>query len=876
MAWYRFASRRSRERERAEEMRAHLELLEEQLIEQGVSREAARREARLAFGNPRAKLEAVRDSTRWAIIDPLALDVRDAIRGFRTNPGFTAVVLAVLALGIGTATSIFSVVDAVVLRRLPFPASDRLVAVSSTRGASPLGMPMAVPDATDYRAMQDVFEGLAATAGFGATLTEGGQAEPLRGARVTADLFDVLGVQPRLGRPFTAENETAGRDAVALISDGLWRRRFGGDPRVVGRRLRLDSGEVEIVGVMPAGFAYPLSAAVTSDLWVPFVPKPQETVRGNARSSFLTLVGRLRPDVTIEQAQARMEQITASLAVDDPAWFREQGVLVRSLRTAVAGGESVRKWMLMLLAAVGCVLILTCVNVANLLLARATARNREARIRAALGASRWQLVRAALVESLLLSTAGTLLGVAVAYRAVDILRAAIPTTVPLVGSVAIDFRVLAVATAAALLIGVLLGVLPALQVARADLASRLRTGDRTHTADGRTRRVRAGLLVVQVALAVVLVVGAGLFASSFIRVMSVDLGIDYRNVLVIPVRSDIAGEALERLAAVPGVEAVGALDQNLPLQLGGSRYSIAVRGHEGEFWDDDAVRPHWVLPGYLKVMRLPLLAGRWFDATDVGSSEPVVVLSDEAARRYFAGRDPLGETVDMGGRKGTVIGVVGNVRLQGPENDVAPEIYFPSAQMLPPPQMLSRMPAFTATSTLLVRTGRDPGRSGIIPTVKAVIWSVSPTQEIGDVKTLADRLGALVAPRRFNMVILSMFGVMGTLIAAIGIFGVMAFIVTQRTREIAIRIALGAQARRVRLAVLGSASAYLLAGLALGLGSAAWLAGSLEGLLFQVEPRDALVYGASAVVLLATGLAAAFVPARRASMVDPLVALRLE
>jgi predicted permease len=848
-------------------MRAHLEEYADQLVARGLTPEAARREARLKFGNPRVKLEEVEAMSRTAVFEPLWRDVRYAARGLHRSPGFTAVVVAVLALGIGTATAIFSVVDAVVLRGLPFPDAHRIVDVSATRisdGSRPTAF--AAPDALDYRALQDVFDGLAATAFLPRiALQEGGQSELLDGARFTADLFHVLRVRPQLGRQFAPEHEVNGNHNVAVISDGLWRRRFGADPGIVGRTIALDRARVEVLGVMPPGFDYPAGDPVNGDIWMPLVFSDNEKTRGGAIIPYTRLAGRLKPGVTLDQAQARMEQITRSLAAAHPGWFGDQGILVRPLRTTVAGGDRIRSWMLMLLAAVGCVLLLTCVNVGNLMVARATARGREGRIRAALGASRWQLARGAVVEGLLVAAIGSALGVLMASWGIGVLRAAIPTTVPLVSLAALDARVLVIAGAVTIVLGAMLGALPAFQLASRTLVRGLRAAERTQTPTAGTHRTRAVLLIAEVALAVILLVGAGLFASSFIRVMSVDLGMDYQHVVRVNVSGQILDPVIERLSRIPGVEAVGALDQNWPFSLGGTRYSLTVAGRSVEYRDRNAVRPHWVTPGYFPVMRLPVLGGRAFNAADTAGSAPVALLSMEAARRYFADRDPIGSDIEMGAWRATVVGIVGGMRLAGPESDFAPEIYFPATQKGRP---------LTAPA-VLVRTGPDPYRANVIPHIKTAIWSIAPTQTLAPI-TLAEQLVPFIAPRRFNMVILTMFGVMGTIIAAIGIYGVMAFIVAQRTQEVGIRIALGAQPGRVRRSVLWSASRLLVAGLAIGLATAAALAGRLEGLLFQVEPRDGTVYAAASLVLLAAGLLAAYLPARRASRVDPLIALRAE
>ena len=867
MRWNFLRSRRRRALERAEEMRAHLDLYTEELIARGLTPEAARREARLKFGNPRVKLEEVAAMNRFAFVEPLWRDVRYAVRSLGRTPGFTAVVVAVLALGIGTATAIFSVVDALVLRGLPFDEPHRLVSVRATRPSDGAGrLAVTVPDASDYRVLQDVFDALAITTPHGVFSAE--EPEAWMGARVTADLFDVLRVRPQLGRLFTAEHEVEGNQHVVLISDALWRRRFGGDPGVIGKRLtfsRSSQPAVEVLGVMPPGFSFPLSMSAAVDLWFPFVAPEAQKVRGVGRFGSLWLAGRLRRGVSLEQAQARMEQITRALAVQHPDWFRDRGVVVRPLTEEVFDVERARSWLLMLLAAVVCVLVLACLNVANLLLTRATTKSDEVRVRAALGATGWALARAAFLESLVLAAGGTAVGILIAYLGVEFIRATIPIGSHVLASVAVDGRVLTVAAATAGLIGIFIGTLPALQASRSRRAHHLRSGTRAHTPGRPIHRAREVLLLAETSLAVVLLVGTGLFASSFLRVVSVDLGMDYRNVLTLPMVRDRLDAAIARLSAIPGVEAVAAVDQNVPLAGGSTRYSLKVPGRDVSHLDDDAVRPHWVTPGYRSVMRLPLLKGRWLEPPDANPSPFGVVLSEEAARRYFQGRDPVGTIVDMSGRQARVVGVVGSVRLGGPEADLLPQVYFLHGNQE------------VGGVRLFVRTREEPERSGIIPAVKAAVWSVEPTMPLSpNLETLEERLDAIVAPRRFNMVILSMFGVMGTLIAALGIYGVMAFIVTQRTQEIGIRMALGAQPARVRRSVLWNASRFLLLGLAIGLATAAAVAGRLEGLLFQVQPRDFTVYAAASLVLLAAGLAAAYLPARRASRVDPLIALRAE
>ncbi len=863
MPWPAFDARRRQARDRAEEMRAHLEEYADQLVARGLTPEAARREARLTFGNPRVKLEEVEAMTRLAIVETLGRDVRDAARSLRRSPGFTTVVVAVLALGIGTATAIFSVVDAWVLRGLPFDEPNRLVDVTATQvseGHARRSVP--VPDAIDYRRLQDVFEGLAATTLWPVVPEE--QPEALMGARVTADLFDVLRIEPQRGRRFNPSHELEGNQHVALLSDAFWRRRFGADPDVIGRRLRFTQGQptVEVIGVMPVGFSYPLNLSASVDIWFPLVVSDEGS--RTRRLGSVSLTGRLKPGVSLEQAQARMSQISASLALEHPEWFRDRGIRVQPLKSRVFGAERLRPWLLTLLAPVGCLVLLASVNVAGLLLTRVTARLAEARVRAALGATSWTLARAGLVEGFVLVFWGAVLSVLVAHSGVGLLKATIPVQGHLRDFVSVDARALAVTIGLATLIGVLVGVLPAGRLSRVRWAPNLRIGGRHQTPGRAEHRIRALLLTAETSIAVVLLVGAGLFTSSFLQVTGIDLGMDYRNVLTLPMRRESLDAAIEKISQVPGVDAVAAIDQNVPLGDGASRYSLRVPGRETPYWEEDAVRPHWVTSGYLDVLRLPLVRGRWLRPSDSTAADPAVVLSEEAAQRYFRDRNPLGAVVDMSGRKATVVGVVATVRVDGPEKEASPQIYFP-------------LESKSANSVrLLVRT-RNDAQSVAGPAVKNAIWALEPTMPLQPgLDTLANRLGAIVAPRRFNMVILSMFGGMGTIIAAIGLYGVMAFIVAQRTQEIGIRMALGAQPGRVRRAVLWQASRFLLMGLAVGLAAAAALAGRLEGLLFQVQPRDVVVYTGASIVLLAAGLAAAYLPARRASRVDPLIALRAE
>ena len=879
MGWLRrLWSRRSRARQREEEITAHLELYAEQLVAAGLSPDEARRQARLRFGNPRVKLEDMDALNGLAWLDGLRRDTRHALRSLAATPGFTAVVLAVLTLGIGATTAIFSVVDAVVLRGLPFDESDRLVGITriDLREGSAEFAGFDAPDATDYRQQQDVFDGLAAVPEGPSEFTvRGDPPEQIHGTRSTADLFAVLRARPQLGRVFSAEHEIQGSHRVVVISDGLWHRRFGADPDIVGKTLVLGNVSREILGVMPAGFSWPVGVPERIDVWVPWVVPANEKSREGGRVRYLSLIGRLKPAVSPEQAQARLDQIRQSLAIQHPAWFKDEGLQVRPLIDAIVG-DRVQSWMLMLLGAVVFVLLIACVNVANLLLARTAARSHELRIRSALGASRWQLVRSMLVESLLLSAAGTALAVAFLYWTVDVVRAAMPTGVPRLSAVAIDLRVLGGAALAAAVCGVLMGLGPAIALTRPSVAAALHD-IRPYTNTARGRRLRSTFIVLEVAVAVVLLVGSGLFVSSFVRLMRVDIGFDHRNVATLPVypRIDLSStqaeaetfaraEALitsvvDRLRVLPGVESVAALAGGLPLTSSWTRYVVEARGRE--FKNDDMVDARQATPDYLEVMRLTLLQGRWLARSDTRGSEPVVVLNDAAARRYLGSESAVGVEIRLQQKTWKVVGVVRGLRLGGPESEVRPEAYVPVAQ------------SPVIGGHVVVRTTDNP--LAVIPSVKDAMKAAAPNQVVPDVDTLEQLFGGLIATRRFNMLLLSLFGLLAVVIATIGVYGVMAFLVTQRTQEIGVRMALGADASAVVRSVLWQACRYVLIGLATGFAAASGLARLVESFLFRVRPHDAGVYAAVAASILLAGLVAAWIPARRAAKVDPLVALRV-
>ena len=729
----------------------------------------------------------------------------------------------------------------------------------------------------DWRREQKSFEGLAAVAGGSFRLkNEGGEPADARAQRVTWEFFPALRVAPMLGRAFTADDEIYGRHRVAILSHGFWQRRFGGSPDAIGRTIDLNEEPWEIAGVLPRGFAYPVGSDRPAEIYAPLAFRDEDRTRGDNHNYNYAVIGRLKSGVTIQQASDQMNRVAQALDEQYPKWEPGWRVRVITLHQHLVGRA--RGWMLMLLGAVGLVLSIACANVALMMSARATVRSREIAIRAALGAGRWRLIRALLVEGLLLALAGAVAGVLLAWGGVHVLKAWLPPGLPRVAAIAIDLRVLGAAVGAALLTGTLFGAVPALQSSRPDLTAALKEGGRSATSGAAGQRLRSALVVAEVALAAVLLSGAGLFVTSFVKLVRVDPGFDYHNVLAIgvgvrfePGKFDEAlkrGRAyveqmLEAVSRVPGVEMSGAVSGGLPLTGSWSRTSVEIPGRGELKGDDDSIDQRSVTRDYLKLLRVPLLRGRHLTDQDREGAEQVAVINQAAARKYWPDQDALGQRIILNKTERTVVGIVGDIRHLGPETPPRQEIYVPLAQ------------AGTIGATLALRTKGNP--LAVLPAVKAAVWSVNPEQRLsGDTLTLEAYMDRLIAQRRFNMALLALFGILGLMIAAAGIYGVMAYVVAARTNEIGVRMALGATPRAVMSMVLGRAALLVFAGLAIG-GAVAWyLSASLKSFLFQVEPSDARILVAALVTLASAGLLASAVPARRAAAVDPLVALRHE
>jgi putative ABC transport system permease protein len=888
------------DREMSEEMRFHLEMKVEENISSGLTPEEALYAARKQFGNQTLLQEASREVWGFTMIETLLRDVRYGARVLLKSPGFTAVAVLTLALGIGANTAIFSVVDAVMLRPLPYPEPERLVMLwTSMKGQGVSRAGSAMPDYREWRDQTQSFDGLAAFY-YGDFNLSGGGAEPERaqGARVTANLFDVLGVRPALGRNFLPEEEQWGRNRVALLSYGLWQRRYAGDPGIVGREISLGAQSYTVVGVLPKGTAF-FDNQPPVDLFVPisFAPGDNADSRNNY---FIQIVGRLKPGVALAQAQEDVSAVAARLRADGKE-TEGFGGEVGSLRDQIVGDA--RRALLVLLGAVSFVLLVACVNVANLLLARAAAREKELAIRASLGASRLRLVRQMLLESLPLGLIGGGVGLLLAAWGVSALDAQLPAALPRHNAIEIDARVLAFTAAVSLLTTVTFGVLPAFQAARSNLQLALSEGGRGGTQGRKASRLRGLLVTAEMALAVVLLVGAGLMIQSFFKLRGVETGFEARNVLTMrvplppakyptplninsppPAALGFFERLLERVRATTGVKAAG-VSTSLPLGAGGSwgkLFSVEGRPLPTSFDQIPNVRFALVSEDYLSAMGIPVRAGRPFDAHDTEDSPQVAIINETAARRFFPGDDPLGKVIYLGppdtmlppaqpgqdsrAPRRTIVGVVADVKGADLSRDPQAQVYAPYRQ--------NKLEGWSNAMMLAVRTEGDPAT--MAATIREEVRALDVDQPVTDVATMEERLSRSVSRPRFSTLMLGVFAAAALLLAAVGIYGVVAYAVAQRAHEIGVRMALGAQRGDVLRMILRQGMILTCAGVVVGLAASLALTRLMTGLLYGVSAMDPLTFAAVSLLLLIVALFACLVPARRATKVDPMIALRYE
>jgi putative ABC transport system permease protein len=805
-------------------------------------------------------------------------DLKFALRMLRKNPGFTAVAMLTLALGIGANTAIFSVVNAVLLRPLPYGDSDQLLAISQTDHASgTTGVPVSFTKFTEITEQNKSLASVAAFYSYTPSLVSEHEPELVNAVRVSADLFRVLGVAPLRGRSFLPEEETPGGNDVAILSDGFWHSHFAADPGLLGKTLSLDGKRVTVVGVLPASFHFPLQFP-EPDVWLPRVSEssfltPQQIHSG---AGYLGVIARVRPGETLSRAQAELTAIDGRYREQFGSYVdaTKYSLAATSLEESLVG--PLRASLLVLLAAVGFVLLIACANVANLLLARATSRDREIGIRKALGATRSRLVRQLLSESLLLALGGGALGIFLASTLMPALRALSPGTVPRLAEARIDASVLLFSLLLCALTGVLFGLMPSLQAAGKELQETLKEGSRGSSQGGHRARFRAFLVVAEIGMALVLMTCAGLLIESFARLMRVNPGLSAKGVMTFPLtlppvrysqpqqQEAFYRQLLERVRTIPGVEAAGATSY-LPLS-GSARFGFfCPEGHAClGIGKDPVIATRQVSVGYFDAVRTPLLRGRVFSEKDAAGGLPVVVVNQTTATRYWAGQDAVGKHLansrDQVQRE--IVGVVADVKFGGLSAASTEEMYLPMAQAPWP------------TMTLVVRSSANP--QPLVASVRAKIAESDPDLPVTGILSMEEVVSTSVAQPRIIMQFVGVFAAFALLLAAIGIYGVMAYSVTTRKQEMGIRVALGARPADILRLVVGQGMRMAFIGVALGVIVSLALTRLLASLLFGVHATDPLVFSAAALVLAATAFVACYIPARRATRVDPIVALRYE
>jgi putative ABC transport system permease protein len=872
------------------ELASHLDHLTDEYVRRGMTRDNARAAARRQFGGLDQTKEAVRDRRGFSHLDALGRDLRYAARLLAKSRAFTVTAVLTLALGIGVNTAIFSFVNAVLLRPLPYADADRLVSlwegqvggrpdVESSHGASiahdvaAARMVVAPANLVDYRRAQ-LFQALAGVTTVGHNLTGAGTPERLLGEEVTWNYFAVLGATPALGRVFDPAEDQPGAPPVVILSTGLWQARFGSDDRIVGRTVTLDNTPYQVVGLMPAGFT-PVTQYTNTEpitFWTPAGYPPD--LLGNHGDHEINVVGRLAPRASLAAAQAELTTISEGLAKQFPKSNSTIRAFVTPLRDDIVAG--VRTSFIILVATVSAILLIACVNVANLLLVRAVARRREMAVRVALGAARSRVMTELVTESLLLSGVACAVGLFLAEVTRRLLVAAAPATIPRLADVSLDWHVLGFAVIVSLATGLGFGLLPAWQAGRARPVDALRSSERV-VAGTWVMKWRNALMVVEVALSAILLTGAGLMLKSLVILNGVQLGFQPERVLTANVnlpetryptgadRFRFFDALAARLSSVPGVESV-AFANRFPLR-GGWETGLQIDGvaAPGDGFVDVASQA--VSPGYFQTLGIPLLRGRLLTPADTTTNESVAVVSDEFSRRYLSGGDPIGHRVRRGDTAPwiTIVGVVHDVRRDGRERAMMPQMYVPAAQTNVYPVRLA---------DLAVRTSGEP--AAMAGVIRSAVLDLDPNQPITAVRTLDEILSTRAAERRFETLLFFLFAALAVVLAVVGIFGVVSYAVSQRTPEIGVRMALGADSGRILRWLLGRTAIVVLSGAAVGVVASLVLSRFVAALLFQVQPRDAAVYTIAALLLAVVALGTSAVAARAATKVNPTTALRAD
>jgi putative ABC transport system permease protein len=876
------------------EIEAHIQLEAERLREEGLGEDDARAAAHRAFGNTTRAQERFFESGRWMGWEHFWQDVRYAVRMLRKAPGFTAIAVLTIALGIGATTAIFSVVNATLLHPLPYPHPEQLVSVEDDLpgvGAENVGI--SIPEWQDFE-RSGIFQHVSPIGGGSVNLTGASQPARIFFAAVPPNYFALIGVKPQLGHSFNPEDHTPGFTLECLISDGLWKRAFGSDPQIVGRSVRLDNDLYQIIGVMPAGYHDPgrTTEQRNTEMWLatgfagPPAPMPQRDAR-----ILPDTIARIAPGLTIRTAQSRLDALVASLRMQFPVDYPEQSawrVRLVPLQETVVGGT--RESLVLLLGAVGLVLLIGCVNVANLLLARASARGREMAVRQALGAARTRLISQLLTEGLLLSLVGGVVGLAILFCSKGFLVRLVPDSLPRVNDISISWPVLVFALAASLAAGAIFGLAPALHASRPDLTHTLKQEGRGSTGSSEQARTRRVLVVTEFALSLVLMIVAGLMLRSFADLLSVRPGFDPQNVMAVrtwlPVPNDpdtdiyrtaaqeapFIREVIRRGKTLPGVQEI-AVGDTASLPLGHDRnslnpYLMVLEGQETQSRQGLLVNVTEVTPEYFRLLSMTLQRGRLFCQTDDEKSPPVAVVNESFARTYWPNGDSVGQHLQLTNARGTaanhawttVVGVIADARTESLAEASAPQIYL---------SLYQRHPKDLA---IFVRGRLDAAATPV--ELRREVQAVNPELPVFGAQTLSDALSASLSERRFSMEIIGLFALTALLLAGLGIYGVISYLVSERTHEIGIRLALGAQRSDILRMVVRQGLGLAIGGAGVGLVCALIVSHLMAGLLYGVRPTDPVTFAGVALLLIGVALLACYIPARRAIRVDPLVALR--
>ena len=878
--------RKQFDREMDEEMRLHIELREKELRERqlhgsGAPAEQAYAEARKHFGNVLALREASHDSWGWSWLEHLTQDLRFAFRMLRKSPGFTAVAVLTLALGIGANTAIFSIIDAIFLRPLPYPNASQIYLVARTGNAFG-GESISPAIFAAWRQRQEkIFAHLALVQGLGesTTLMVSGQAENVASMTISTDFLAMVGIHPILGRDFVAEEGRVGGPNVVMLSNSLWRERFGADPYIVGRNLTLNSKSYTVVGILPPGFTDPTFSPPNAQFWFPAqVPATSNDPSNGGRLCF----GALKPGVRVAEAEAALTAALSDLRREFPKMFtaneRAHLIPLREMLNQWAGTT-----MLLLFGAVGLVLLIACVNVANLTLARSATRQREMALRTVIGASRGRIVRQLLTESILLALLGGVLGIAACYASFQFIVTLVPANLPHVGAFGIDARVLLFAFALSIAAGIAFGFVPALGASRVDLSGPLKESAAQVGARA-SGGLRRSLAASEIAISFVLLIGAALALESLARLAMVKSGFDTQNVLTFAVslpsrkydtaakRTAFFDQAISRVSAIPGVEQAAIID-TLPLREG----SDILFSIEGGTAVPPAGQPldaeiRIVSPDYFRALQIPLISGREFTGADNASGAPVVVINQTMARMFWPGKDPIGQQIWIGKPMGPaqsepaprrIIGIVGDVRESALEDMPGQGMFIPYTQT-----------KWNDSASFLLRTRAAAAVS--LPEIRSALHDVDPGEPLTHVESMEQVVSGSLNDWRFHAILLGIFGALAVVIAAVGVYGVISYSVAQRTHEIGVRMALGAQRRDVLRLVLSQGASLALAGIVVGVLAAIGLTRLMASLLYGVAPTDPATFIAVAILLLIVALIACYIPARRATRVDPMVALRYE